>query len=29
VVFKRTAEGWKMAYDIFNSDLPAPGPPKK
>jgi uncharacterized protein (TIGR02246 family) len=29
VVFKRTAEGWKMAYDIYNSDLAAPAPPKK
>jgi uncharacterized protein (TIGR02246 family) len=29
VVFKRTAEGWKMAYDIYNSDQPAPTPLKK
>lgn len=25
VVYKRTAAGWKMAYDIYNSDLPAQG----
>jgi uncharacterized protein (TIGR02246 family) len=29
VVFKRTPEGWRMAYDIYNSDMPAPAPPKK
>ena len=25
VVFKRTDTGWKMAYDIYNSDAPPPG----
>jgi uncharacterized protein (TIGR02246 family) len=29
VIFKRTTEGWKMAYDIYNSDLAVPAPPKK
>lgn len=28
VVFKRTETGWRMAYDIFNSDAPLP-PAKK
>lgn len=28
VVFKRTGGSWKMAYDIFNSDLPPPPPAK-
>jgi uncharacterized protein (TIGR02246 family) len=25
VVYKRTTAGWKMAYDIYNSDLPPQG----
>jgi uncharacterized protein (TIGR02246 family) len=25
VVFRRTDTGWKMAYDIYNSDAPPPG----
>jgi uncharacterized protein (TIGR02246 family) len=28
VIYKRTNDSWKMAYDIFNSDLPAQPPPK-
>jgi uncharacterized protein (TIGR02246 family) len=29
VVWKRAGSDWKLAYDIFNSDLPpAPAPPK-
>jgi uncharacterized protein (TIGR02246 family) len=28
VIFRRTNDSWKMAYDIFNSDLPAQPPPK-
>jgi uncharacterized protein (TIGR02246 family) len=28
VIFKRANDTWKMAYDIFNSDLPAQPPSK-
>jgi ketosteroid isomerase-like protein len=26
VVFRRTADGWRVAAGAFNSDLPLPGP---
>ena len=28
VILKRTGGSWKVAYAIYNSDLPPPPPPK-